>query len=153
MSYKFIRKTQWTILHAGIGKHDCILFRCAADQTHVAQCALIAKKSERPRWGDLRFVRVSGEIKIETLQADRARKVDGVGDRILIRRINSKEFVGFSDLNRLTNLPVHSLAALAFDPDAMNRVKKWLSAAVEYRQFELIELDDRVVDAGAHQCR
>src|SRR5437870_3615940 len=152
MSNEFVRKTQWTILHAGIGKHDCILFRGAADQTHVAQCALIAEKSERPRWGDLRFVPVSCEIKIETLQADRARKVDGVGNRILICRIDSKELVSLSNLNRLANLPVHSLAALAFDPDAMNRVKKRLSAAVEYRQFELIELDDRVVDAGAHQC-
>ena len=95
----------------------------------------------------MRLIRIPGEIKIKGLQADRPGKIDGVGNRVVICRIDSEKFVAFDYLNRLANSPVNALASLPFNAHAMNGVQKGLGAAVKYGQFQLIDSQKNVVMA------
>ena len=68
----------------------------------------------------------------------------------MVRRIDREKLIAFDDLDGPCDTPVNPLSSLALDAHAVNGIKKWLGAAVEDRQFELIQLNDCVVDAGAH---
>src|SRR5579872_4694016 len=96
VAHEFVGKAQRTIPDAGIGKHNRIFFRRAADQPHVAQFTFVSQKTECASWGNVALVSVAGEIEIENLQANGTRKIDGVRNRITIGGIHTQEFIAFA---------------------------------------------------------
>src|SRR5579884_2364066 len=77
---EFIVEAERTVLHASVGQHDRVLFRRAANESHVAQRSFIAQESESSCRCDFSRVAVASEIDVVALNADRLGKIDGVGN-------------------------------------------------------------------------
>src|SRR5579859_2975415 len=79
------------------------------------------------------------------------REVDRVGNRIRVRGIDRDELVPLAHLDLAANLQILAETPLFADSRLPNHLNKGTSAAVEDGQFEVVQLDDRVINAHADE--
>src|ERR1035438_9727490 len=107
------------------------------------------QKSKSARRCNLLQVAAVGQPHAETLLANQGmRKVDGIGNRIGFRRIYRNKLVALAQLDLAQDPEILARLALFSDACLLNHFDKRPGAAVEDRQFKIVELDDRIVDAG-----
>ncbi len=95
-----------------------------------------------------------GELDGKGFAADGGmREVDGVRCRVAFRRINRDELSAVGEFDGLANPQILSAAPLAAQARLLNHLDKRLGAAVQDGQFQVIQLDDGVIHAHAHQRR
>ena len=127
---------------------DGVRLRGAADQPHVAQHALVFAEAEGAGRGDLCAVRAGCQIDRELLAADGRGEVDRVVDAVAVAGIDADELVVLAHFD-LEDADVFAAAALDLDADVVEGFDIGKRAAVEDGEFEVVDLDDDVVDAGA----
>src|SRR5580693_2097328 len=81
------------------------------------------------------------------------RKINGIGDGISIRRIDSDELAALAHFELAANLQILASAPLFADARLANHLHKWPRAAVENGQFQVVELDDGVINPHADERR
>src|SRR5579862_8044115 len=93
-----------------------------------------------------------GEFDLEGFFADqRMREIDGIRDRIGVGRIDGDELVTLAHLHFAADLQIFSRAALLANAYLTNHVHKRLGAAIEDGKFEVVELNNRVVNSQADE--
>ena len=80
-------------------------------------------------------------------------KINRVGSGITLRRINGDKFSAVRKLNRLLHSQVGPPPPLPPQARALNHLNERLRAAIQNRQFQVVEFDDRIVHAYSHQGR
>src|SRR5262249_47573709 len=124
-----------------------VFSRGAADQTHVAHRLFIFAGTESTGGRDLAQVVAIRKVYPEGFPADkRMGKIYGVRDRIGIRRIHCDEFISFPEFQFATNTEVGSWTALFSYSRLTDRFNERSCAAVEDRQFKVIQFDDRIIN-------
>src|SRR5437667_11068459 len=99
------------------------------------------QKAERPCRSDFGHILAIRQFKRESLPANhRMRKVDGVGNRITLRRINSDELVTLPHFQRTQNSNVSPRPALLANACLANEFHKGSRAAIEDWEFQVVEL-------------
>ena len=148
---KFIGKTEGPVLHALTGQDDCVFWRGAANQSHVAKLFFILAKAEGAGGGELSGVGSGIQIQLKRFFADGRGKVDGVGNAVAIAGIDADKFAGIVDLNGFADAEIFSPATLGLQPDRLEGGDVRQRAAIEDGQLQVVELDDDVIDAVADQ--
>src|SRR5271154_2736599 len=152
MANEFIGKTQRWILDSSSGKDDAVFPGSSADQTHVTHRLLIFAGSEGAGGSDLAQIIAILQLDLKGFPAnERMRKVDGVGNRIRTGGINCDEFVSFPQLQFPANSQVSSRTTLLADSRLLDQFHEWPRAAIQDGKLEVIQLDDRVVDASSDE--
>lgn len=149
---KFVRKAQRAILHAFTGQDDCIFRTSAANQSHVAKLFFILAKTEGAGGGQLSGVGTGIQIQLKRFSADGCGKIDGIGNAIALAGINADEFAGIVDFNGFADAEIFSTAPLSLQADRLKGGNIRKRAAIEDGQFQVVQLDDDVIDAVADQC-
>ena len=149
---ELVVETQRGIHDAVAREHDGIVGRSAADKALLAEHVGFVNEAERTGGRNVFQVVSVGEVDAEFLLADhRVREVDGVGNRIGVGGINRNEFVAFPQFEFASDPEIGSLTALLADSGAVNHLDERTRAAIEYRQLEIVEFHDCVVDTGADE--
>ena len=146
---EFVGKAQASVLHAVAAEDDSVFRRGAADESHVAQHALVFAEAEGARGGDLRAVGIGREIDREILAMDGRGEVDLVGDAVAVAGIDADELVVLTNFDLAQDAEVFAAAPLDLDANALEGFDIRKRAAVENGELEVVELDDDVVDADA----
>src|ERR1017187_9799840 len=81
------------------------------------------------------------------------REVDRIGNRISVRGINRDELVPLPHLKLAANLQILPRAPLLPNASLPNHLHKRTRAAVENGQLQIVEFDNRVIDAHPDECR
>src|SRR5579864_464853 len=93
-----------------------------------------------------------GEFHLEGFFADqRMREIDGIRDRVGVGRIDSDELVTLAHLYFAADLQIFSRPALLANACLANHVHKRLRAAIQDGKFEVVELNNRVVNSQADE--
>ena len=79
-------------------------------------------------------------------------KINLVGDWIGLCRINGDKLVPLPKFQRTKNSNVGARSSLFSYSGFFNQVNKRFGASIKNRQFQIVELDDGVVDPQAHEC-
>src|ERR1700761_2481096 len=117
MTYKFILKTQWAVLHLAAGEDDRVVSRSSADEAHIAQHFLVFAEPAGACRGDFGAVGVGSEVDGESLTPDRVGKMNVVRDGVAFARVHSDEFAVFADFHALEDAQILAAAALGADAD------------------------------------
>src|ERR1700687_1973344 len=151
---KLIRETQRRIYQTVAGQHQRVLRRRPANQPLLAHGFGLMQKSKGPCRSNVGDVVPVGQGLSESLASNqRMWKIDGVGNRIAVRRKNTDELIAFTKFQGLKNPDVSSRAALLTDPGAADQVHEWPRASVENGQLQVVQLDVRVVDSHPYERR
>jgi DNA-binding MarR family transcriptional regulator len=154
VAHEFVGKTQWRVQHFVAVHHDGILGRSAADQPLLPHGIGFMQKSESARRRDLLQITAIGQAHAEALLAnERVRKVDRIRNRIDICRIHGDELIALTQLDFAHDPEVGACFALFPNAGLLNHFDKRTGAAIQNRQFEIVQLDDGVVDADADKGR
>src|SRR5581483_1239577 len=95
-----------------------------------------------------------GKIDFEGFPSDqRVWEVHCVRHRISVRGIYRDEFIALPQLQGPEDFEVLARTPLLTDTHPMDGFHERASAAVENREFEIIQFHDRIVDPRAHKCR
>ncbi len=147
----------------GAGDDDGGVVGYAADETHVAEHGFVFFEAEGAGWGDEVGVGSGFEVAGEGIAADGFGEVDGVVDGVafggpgLRERIDADEFLSaggvLANFDGLEDAEVFAFAALAFEAGGEDGGDVREGAAVEDRDFEVIDFDDDVIDAEADEGR
>ena len=151
MADELVVKAKRSILHRAPAKNNRVLFRRAADQTHVAQHLLIFAKSEGTRGGNLGAVRSGSQVNGECLAADGVGEMDVVGDAVAFAGIDGDELAVLPDFHTLQYAQILPPAPLAADAYLGESFHVREGAPVEDRQLQIVQLNDDVVDAHADE--
>src|SRR5579859_157925 len=151
VAHKFIGIAQGPVLNAFARQHNHIFFIGPSDQAHVAQRNFILKKAEGARRGDLAQIRAAGELDFKSLLADGLGEIDRVRDRISIRWIYSDELFSIAHLHFLADSQVGAAAALLADARVLDHADKRLGAAIQNRQFKIVQFNDGIINARTHE--
>src|SRR5579863_10335695 len=154
VAHEFVGETERAVLDAVAREHDAVFPRRSANQSHVAHGLLVLARAEGAGGGNVLQVAAVGKFYLEGFFADeRVREVDGVRNRIRVAGINRNKFVPLAHFQLAANLQIFARAPLLAYASLANHVDKRLGAAVEDGQFQVVELDDGVVDAQADERR
>ena len=151
VAHIFIGKAQGAVLRAAGAEDDGVFRTRAANQAHVAEALLIGLVAKGAGGGNGAAVGFGGQIDAGFLAADGSGKVDGVFDAIAGAGIDADELVALADLDRMENANGFAAAALGADAGLEKGFNIGQCAAVENGEFEVVELDDDVVDAHADE--
>jgi hypothetical protein len=129
----------------------------AADEAHVAEHGFIFFEAEGAGGGDEVGVGAGFEVAGKGIAADGFGEVDGVVDGVAVAGIDADELVAgggrFADFDGLEDAEVFAFAALAFEAGGEDGWDVGEGAAVEDRDFEVVDFDDDVIDAEADESR
>src|SRR5690242_5765155 len=81
------------------------------------------------------------------------RKIDAVGNRVLLGRLDGDKLLSLAQLQIANHAQVGARAPLFANAGAMNGLYEGLCAAVKNRQIQVVELNDRIIDAASYQGR
>jgi hypothetical protein len=146
---ELVGKAERAADNAAAGDDDGVGVGDAADQAHVAEFLLVFAEAEGARGRDGFAVGAGGEVERDVLQADGRGEVDAVGDGVAVAGVDAEEFVAVADLDRLEDAEVLAAAALHFEAGVLDGFDVRQGGAVEDGEFEIVELDDDVVDGEA----
>jgi hypothetical protein len=159
---ELVWKAQGAILNGagesggGAGEDDGGLVGYSADEAHIAKHGLVFLEAKGAGGGDEVGVGSGFEVAGEGIAADGFGEVDGVVDGVAVAGVEADELValggGFLDFDGLEDADVLTLAALALEAVGEDGGDVRKGAAVEDRDFEVIDFDDDVVDAEADEC-
>src|SRR5579871_416170 len=154
VAYELIAETQGAILDSVTGENDAILARCPSDQSHIPHRLLILARSKRASRRDVAQVAPVAERDLEGFFPDqRMREVDRVGDGITIAWVDGDELVSLAHLHLAANLQILPRSPLLPDSCLENHLDEGLRAAIEDREFKIIEFHDGIVDANPDKRR
>src|SRR3954447_5174423 len=71
---------------------------------------------------------------------------------VVFDRINTDEFAALAHFQLFADAHVAALAALLLESYALHHVHEWLRATIKDGELKVVELDDRVINAGADEC-
>src|SRR6202021_4031406 len=148
---ELVAEAQGSVLDAVAGKDNDALLGCTADEAHVAEFLLVFAETEGAGGSDLSLVGAGGEVDHVSLTADGSGEVDAGGGRGALAGIDADALIALADFNRFEDAEVFAAAALGFEADLAERFGIGQGTAVEDRQFEVVDFDDDVVDAGAEK--
>ena len=127
-----------------------VVERCAADQTHVAHLVELVFEAERPRGSEHGGVILRRDFQLERLTPNqRMREEHFTGEQEAVGRKNADALASAFNRYRFANPQVPFAAARLPDSGGADQIDKGLAAAVENRHFEVIDLDEGVVDSHA----
>ena len=151
MTDELVVKAKRPVLHRAPAKDDRVLLRRAPDQSHIPQHFFIFAKPKGAGGGNLGAVGSSGQIDGKRLAADGMGKIDVVSDAVSFAGINGDELAVLTDFNTFQYAQILAPAPLAPDAYLGKGFHVRQGAAIEDWQFQVIELDNDVVDAHADQ--
>ncbi len=141
----------------GAGEDDGGVVGYAADEAHVAEHGFVFAEAEGAGGGDEVGVGTGFEVADEGIVADGFGKVDGVVDRVAVAGVDADELLaagrGFADFDGFEDADVLTLAALALEAGGEDGGDVGQGAAVEDGDFEVVDFDDKVIDAEADKGR
>src|ERR1700733_9621414 len=150
MPNELIHKAQRRILNAILREYHAVVSRSSADQSHIAHLLLVLPRTKGTRRGDLAEVIAVGKLYAKHLLADEwMRKINGVRNRISLRRIDRDKLVAFVQLERMTDAKISPRTPLLSNSGLLNQFDKRPSAAIQDGQFEVVQLDDGVIDTSS----
>ncbi len=134
---------------AGVGR--------AADEAHVAEHGFVFAEAEGASGCDEVGIGAGVEVAKEARGADGRGEVDAVVDLVAGAGIDTDElgavFAVFRDFNGFQDAQVFAAATLGFEAGAEEGFDVRQGGAVEDGNFEVVELDDDVVDAVSDESR
>ncbi len=98
-----------------------------------------------------RAVVADGEVAAEGFAADGRGEVDGVVDAVAGAGVDADELGAVADFDVLEDAEVFAAAALGAEADGLKGLHVGEGAAVEDGDFEVVDLDDHVIDAHADE--
>src|SRR5580698_2111290 len=112
------------------------------------------QKSESTRRRNLLQIAAIGQTHTEALLANEGmRKIDGIRNRIDVRGIDGYEFVTLAQLNIAHDAEISTCLALFANARFLNHLYERTGAAIKNGQFQIVELNDGIVDADAGKRR
>lgn len=151
---KLVLEAKWAILHSIFGEDDGVLRRCTADQSHIAQRLLVLYEAESPSRSDLVHVVVPHQIEFEALPSDHGmRKIDGICHRIVVAGIYTDELIALPHFDCPFDPPVGARSPQPAQVNPLDGLQKGQGAAIEDWEFQVIELDDGIVDPCSNERR
>ncbi len=127
-----------------------VIERGAANQTHVAHLVELVFEAEGAGGSELGGVVFGRDFHIEGLTAYQGvREEYFAGEQEAVRRQDADALASAFDRHGLANPQVTFAAARLADSGGADEIDEGLAAAVEDRHFEVIDLNEGVVDAHA----
>ncbi len=151
MADEFVVKAKRPILHCASAEDDRVLLRGASDQPHIPQHLLIFAKPEGAGGGDLSAVAACGQVDGECLAADGVGEMDVVGDAVAVAGINRDELAVLAHFDTFQDAQILPPSPLASNAHCGKGFHVRQGAAVEDGQFQIVQLNDDVVDARADE--
>jgi hypothetical protein len=155
MADELVGEAERSVEDAFVSEDDGGGIRDAADEAHVAEHGLVFAEAEGAGRGDEVGVGSGFEIAGECIAADGWGKVDGIVDGVAGARVDADELVAvggaFTDFDGLEDADVLALAALALEAVSEDGDDVGEGAAIEDGDFEIVNLDDDIVDAEADE--
>ena len=111
----------------------------------------ILAETEGARGSQLGSVGAGIQIQLKRLFTDWGGKIDGIGNAVTIAGINADELAGIVDFNGFANAKIFSSATLSLQSHRLERSNVRKRASIEDREFEIVQLDDDVIDAVTDQ--
>ncbi len=154
VAHELVGEAQRRVVDTVAREHNAVIARCAADKAHVQHRALLLEEAEGTGSGNVFHVAAVGQLDLEALAADQGmREIDSVADGVALSGIDADELLALVQLVGAQDLEVDALAALLAEPGIGDHLDEGLRAAVEDGNFEVVELNNGVVDAHADKSR
>ena len=145
---EFVGIAEGAVHHAVFGEDDGVIERAAADQAHGAERLDIGFEAEGAGPGKNLAERVGIDEEFDLLLADEGmRKVDVTTDAKFVGGIDADAATVFDDFDRFEDAEVAAFAAKAAEAGLVQELEKRLGGTVEDRDFNVVEVDEDVVDA------
>src|SRR5688500_9465230 len=142
------------VQHSVLGQNNRILERAAAHKTAGLERLYLMVETERTRGCNQIAVIPGRDNDLALLMTDqRMLESDLILDAEVPRRIDRNGFALFFQLERFRNSHIVPFHGKRDQPDAPDRLRVWLRAAVKNRNLEVVEFDVSVVDAERIQSR
>src|ERR1700680_2680610 len=81
------------------------------------------------------------------------RKINAVRNGVRVRGIDGNEFVSVTQFQFAANLQILARAALLANSRFLNHLHERSRTAVQNWQLQVIQFNDRVINAGTNECR
>jgi hypothetical protein len=149
VAHEFVRESEGSFIkHSFIRENDGIFQRAAAHQPAGLQLLHFFKEAKRPGRGyQIRIIRRS-DLHFELLMANQGmRKTDFILDTEALRRMDRDGLSVFLKRKRFCNAQDVTFRIQRDDAHALDPFDIGKPAAVKYRNFKVVELDNRVIDA------
>jgi len=145
---EFVGIAEGAVHHAVFGEDDGVIERAAADEAHGAERLDIGFEAEGAGAGENLAERVGIDEEFDLLLADEGmRKVDVTTDAKFVGGIDADAATVFDDFDRLEDAEVAAFAAKAAEAGLIQELEKRLGGTVEDGDFNVVEVDEDVVDA------
>jgi hypothetical protein len=145
---EFIGVAERAVHHAVFGEDDCVIKRAAADQAHGTERFDIGFEAEGARPGENLAERLWIDEQFDLLLADEGMgKIDVTANAEFVGGINGDAAAVFDDFNGLEDTEVAAFAAKAAETGLIEELKERLGRTVEDGDFDVVEVDENVVDA------
>jgi hypothetical protein len=145
---KFVGITERAVHYAVFGEDDGVVEGTAANEAHGAEGLDIGFEAEGAGARENLAEGFGIYDHVDFLLADEGMgKIDVAADAELFGGIDGDAAAVFDDFDGLENTEVTSLAAQAADAGLIQELQKWLSGTVEDWDFDVVEVDEDVIDA------
>src|SRR5215472_14105531 len=154
VAHELVGEAQGGVFQAVPGQHNAIVARGAANQTHIAHGLLILTRTECAGSRDVFEIASVRQLDLECFFSNEGMgKIDRIRDRVGIGGVDGDEFVALAHFQAAANLQIFTRPSLFSDPNLLNHLDEWFGAAVQNRQFKIIEFDDGIVDSCSDKSR
>ena len=149
---ELVLETERVVENAGLAEDDGVLQRATERQAVLTQHLDVFQERERPRGCDFLDERLFGDAQRARLVAQQRMIVaDAVGHLEMIGRIQRNPLVAARDRNRPDDFQILPGRLQPFHARFVNEIDERRRAAVHDRHLGRVQLDDDVVDPGAHE--
>jgi hypothetical protein len=150
---EFVGIAEGTVHNAVIAKDNGVVEGAAADQAHGTKGLDIGFETEGAGAGENLAKRFGIDEHFDLLLADeRMGKIDVAADAELVGGIDADAAAVFDDFDGFQDLKVAAFAAEAAKAGLIEELKERFGGTVENGNFNVVEVDKNVVDAGRIEC-
>ena len=131
MAHKFVGEAERAILDSIASQHNAIFARGPANEAHIAHGLFVLAGAKRARRRNVTQIASVGQFHLKGLFSDEwMGKIDRVGDRIHVGRIDSDELISLPHLHLSANPQIRARTALLADACLENHLHKGTGTAV-----------------------
>jgi hypothetical protein len=145
---ELVRVAEWAVHDAIFGEDDGVVESAAADEAHGSERLDIGFEAEGTGTGENLAERVGIDEQFDLLLADEGMgKIDVTANAEFVGGIDADSATVFDDFDWFEDADVAAFAAKAADAGLIEQLKERLGGTVQDRDFDVIEVNEDVVDA------
>src|SRR5579862_5252741 len=149
----FVGEAQRAVFRAVFAEDNGVFRSGATDEAHVAKPLFVGLVAESAGRGDVRPIGSVRQVDGRPQAPDGGGKIDGVVDAVARPGVDADELVAFAHLHRMQHTNIFAAPPLGANAHAQEGFNIWLGAAVEDGQFQVVDLDNYVIDPHSNEGR